>query len=131
MNATQNIDKVGTAGMFITAIFSPCCFPLFAFAASALGLGSFELFGEKTMWVFQAMLLVSLLGLYISYRKHRCLYPLLLASASALSILYGCHFNESDNWTYFLYAGMAGLLVGSIWNYNRNKMKGSCDGCIV
>ena len=35
---------LGTIGLFITALFSPCCFPLFAFGASALGLGNFELF---------------------------------------------------------------------------------------
>lgn len=43
MKLITNIDKFGTAGLFLTAIFSPCCFPIFAFAASALGLGSFEL----------------------------------------------------------------------------------------
>ncbi len=62
---TNNIDKFGTGGLILTAIFSPCCFPLFAFGASALGLGSFELFGGWTMWIFQIMVLVSLIGLYI------------------------------------------------------------------
>lgn len=51
MRLSNNIDKFGTAGLFLTAIFSPCCFPLFAFTASALGLGSFELFGGWTMWI--------------------------------------------------------------------------------
>lgn len=45
MKLINNVDKLGTLGLFFTALFSPCCFPLFAFAASALGLGSFELFG--------------------------------------------------------------------------------------
>ena len=70
MNVFRNTDKLGTAGLFITAIFSPCCFPLFAFVASAFGLGSFELFGGWTMWVFQTMVLIVIGGLVISYRKH-------------------------------------------------------------
>ncbi|MBK9224968.1 MAG: hypothetical protein IPO23_10810 [Flavobacterium sp.] len=55
MKLKNNIDKLGTIGMFFTALLSPCCFPLFAFVASALGLGSFELFGGWTMWIFQGM----------------------------------------------------------------------------
>jgi hypothetical protein len=51
MKLINNVDKLGTLGLFFTALFSPCCFPLFAFAASALGLGSFELFGGWTMWL--------------------------------------------------------------------------------
>jgi len=131
MNLFKNTDKLGTAGLFITAIFSPCCFPLFAFVASALGLGSFELFGGWTMWIFQAMVLIVIGGLVISYRKHRCLYPLVVAIPSGLLIFYGYHFNDSDYWTYFLYAGMFGFLVATIWNYRRNKMHGNCDTCVT
>lgn len=131
MNITNNIDKAGTTGLFITALFSPCCFPLFAFAASALGLGSFELFGAAAMWIFQAMVLVSIAGLYITYRRHRCIYPLLLATVSGLLIFYGYHFYESSAWLYFIYADMAGLLAATVWNYQRNKMQGTCDGCAL
>lgn len=129
MKLTSNIDKLGTAGLFFTAIFSPCCFPLFAFAISAIGLGSFELFGGWTMWVFQAMVIISLVGLYISYRKHRCMYPLLTGIPGALLIFYGYYFNDTGNQTYFLYAGMLVLLVATIWNYMRNKMHATCGTC--
>ena len=129
MKLTYNLDKLGIAGLLLTAIFSPCCFPLFAFAATTLGLGSFELFGGWTMWIFQALVLVSIAGLYISYLRQRCMYPLIVSIASGLLIFYGYHFSESDYWTYFLYAGMFGLLLASIWNYQRNKIHGSCNTC--
>lgn len=131
MNLTTHIDKLGTAGLFLTALFSPCCFPLFAFAASAFGLGSFELFGGWTMWVFQAMVLISVGGLYLSYRKHRCMYPLMVAIPAGLTVFYGYHFNDSNNWIYFLYAGMTGLFIATLWNYQRNKMHGSCNTCVT
>ena len=124
MKQIINIDKFGTAGLFLTAILSPCCFPLFAFAASAFGLGSFELFGGWTMWVFQAMVLITIGGLLVSYLKHGCMYPLLLGVPSGILIFYGYHFNDSDYWTYFLYAGMGGL-----WNYRRNKLQSACNTC--
>ena len=130
-NLTNNIDKFGTGGLILTAIFSPCCFPLFAFGASALGLGSFELFGGWTMWIFQIMVLVSLIGLYISYRKHRCMYPLLVAVPSGIMIFYTYHFNNGDNWIYFLYVGMFGLLIATVWNYRRNKLHGTCSTCTI
>jgi predicted ferric reductase len=96
MKLSNSIDKFGIAGLFLTAFLSPCCFPLFAVLASAIGLGSFELFGGWTMWIFQAMVFVSVIGLYISYRKHRCTYPLLVAIPSGLLIFYGYHFNNSE-----------------------------------
>ena len=130
-NLTNNIDKFGTVGLFLTVIFSPCCFPIFAFGASALGLGSFELFGGWTMWIFQIMVLVSLIGLYISYRKHRCMYPLLVAVPSGIMIFYAYHFNNGDNWIYFLYVGMFGLLIATVWNYRRNKLHGTCSTCTI
>lgn len=122
MAATIGLDKWGTAGLFLTAILSPCCFPLFAFAASAFGLGTFELFGGWTMVIFQAMVLVSIAGLVLSYRKHRCTYPLLVAVPSGLLIFYGYHFTEDP--TYFFYSGMLGLLAATGWNYQRNKRHG-------
>lgn len=125
----NNIDKFGTIGLFITALFSPCCFPLFTFGASALGLGSFELFGGWTMWVFQAMVLISISGFVISYRKYRFTYPLLIAIPSGLLIFYGYNFNDSDYWTYFIYTGMFGLLIATVVNYYRNKLHGSYKIC--
>lgn len=126
MKLTGRINKFGTAGLFLTAFFSPCCFPLFAFAGSALGLGSFELFGDWTMWIFQALVLICIAGFYLSYRTHSCTYPLLIAIVSGVSVFYGYNFSNSDYWTYFLYAGMFGLLIATIWDYKRNKRKRNC-----
>lgn len=128
---TPYIDKLGTAGLFLTAILSPCCFPLFAFVATMLGLGNSELFGGWTMWIFQAMVLLSVAGLYLAYRKHRYLYPLLAAVSGGILILYAYHFNESDYWTYILYTGMFLLLAATIWNMKRNAMDHSCISCTV
>ncbi|HCS19165.1 MAG TPA: hypothetical protein DIW47_01145 [Bacteroidetes bacterium] len=129
MKGNSHLDQFGTAGLFLTALFSPCCFPLFAFAASAAGLGSFELFGGWTMWVFEGMVLLALGGLYLSYRRHRCLYPLLVAIPGGLLIFYGYHITTSEHWAYFLYTGMFGLLAATIWNYRRNKLHGHCATC--
>lgn len=121
MKIKYNIDKLGTMGLFITALFSPCCFPLFAFAASAFGLGNFELFGGWTIWIFLTMVLVSIIGLIISYLIHRCLYPLMIAVPSALLIFYGFLINNN---TTFIYLGMLGIFIATGVNYYRNKLHG-------
>lgn len=130
MKIINNIDKLGTLGLFFTALFSPCCFPLFAFGASALGLGSFELFGGWTMWIFQAMVLISIVGLIISYRKHRCVYPLLIAIPSGILIFFAYYFSKSENAVYLIYSGMLGLFIATIANYYQNKVQGNCNTCI-
>lgn len=127
MRLTNSLDKIGASGVLLTVLLSPCCFPIIAFAATAFGLGSFELFGGWTMWIFQTMALISIIGLYLSYRRHHCMYPLIAAIISGILIVYGYHFDTSDYWIYFLYAGMIGLLVATIWNYQRNKLHGSCN----
>jgi len=128
MKLTNNIDKLGTGGLFFTALFSPCCFPLFAFGASTFGLGSFELFGGWTMWIFLAMVLISIVGLIISYRKHHSVYPLLIAVPSVLLIYYGYYFNSTP---YFTYIGMFGVLIATGVNYYRNKLYGTCNTCTI
>ncbi|MGG7034991.1 MAG: MerC family mercury resistance protein [Flavobacterium sp.] len=115
MKLINNIDKLGIFG-------------LFALAASALGFNGFELFGSWTIWVFQAMVFVVIGGLFISHYKHRCMYPLLTAIPGGLLFFYGYYFGDSDNMSYFLCTGMFGLLAGTIWNYQRNKLHGNCCG---
>ncbi|MDO8992780.1 MAG: MerC domain-containing protein, partial [Daejeonella sp.] len=127
MRLINNLDKIGTSGVLLTVLLSPCCFPIIAVAATVLGLGSFELFGEWTMWIFQAMVLISIIGLYISYRRHRCLYPLIAAVISGFLIIYGYHFDTSDYWVHLLYAGLISLLLATIWNYRRNKLHSCCN----
>ena len=125
------LDRIGTVGLFLAALATPCCFPLFAFVLSAFGLGSAELFGGWTKTIFEVLVAVSLVGLFISYRQHRCTYPLLVAIPSAAIIFYGYNFNDSDSWNKFIYTGMFGLLAATIWNYQRNKLHGSCETCIT
>ncbi len=117
-----NIEKIGTIGLIITVLTSPCCFPLFGFILTALGIGSFELFGEATMYVFQFLTLISLIGLYFSYRKHRCLYPALISLPSAFLIFWAYYGINKDYWTNVLYFGMAGMLVSSGVDYYRMRL---------
>jgi hypothetical protein len=120
MKKAISIDKVGTAGLIFTAVFSPCCFPLFAFIATSFGLGRFELFGSYSILIFNVMVIITLIGLAISFAKHRCLYPLLVAVPGALVIFFNTVIagNYSD---YLPYIGMVIILFAVILNYFKNK----------
>ncbi|MES2003309.1 MAG: MerC domain-containing protein [Bacteroidota bacterium] len=120
----SGLDKVGSIGLLLTAILSPCCFPLLGIGLTALGFGSFELFGGWTMYVFQGFVLLSLVGLFLSYRSHKKWVPLLLAVPGTLLIFTSYHFIDEDYWIYLMYAGMAAITIASFLNiYLTRKHK--------
>lgn len=122
MNLNAKIDQVGTAGLWLTILVSPCCFPLAAVIASALGLStSVELFGSWTFYILQGMVMLALIGLFLAYRINGYKWPLILALPSSLVIFYSYHVLDADNWTLYIYAGMTGLLIASILNHIRMK----------
>ena len=116
-----HLQRIGPVGLLLTAISSPCCFPLFGVVLTALGLGSFELFGPWSMTIFMALTIISLAGLFISYRMHRCMYPLLIAIPSAFLIIYSYYFIDAEYWINFLYTGMFGMAVSSVVDYYRTR----------
>ena len=125
MNLKAKIDQLGTAGLWMTMLVSPCCFPLAAVIASSLGFSaSLELFGSWTFYILQGMVILALAGLLIASQSHRNWWPLLIASPSAILIFYSYHFLDSDNWTLYIYAGMGGLLMASILNHYAMKSSG-------
>lgn len=129
MKLTANLDKVGTIGLFLAALATPCCFPLFGFLLAAFGLGSAELFGGLTEYIFQGLVLISLIGTFISYRQHKNIFPLLIALASGGLIVYAYNFSFDSK---TIYSGMFGLLSSAGLNYYINrKHKITCASCTI
>ncbi|MCO6495094.1 MAG: MerC domain-containing protein [Bacteroidetes bacterium] len=128
MKLKRNLDKIGSIGLLATVLMTPCCFPLFAFGLTALGFGSFELFGSWTGYVFEGLVAISLLGFYFSYRIHKNIFPLLLGLISGLIIFYAylVHFNDIT-----IYFGLLGLFVATGFNYaiNKKNKKVGADCC--
>jgi hypothetical protein len=74
-------------------------------------------------WIFYAMQGLVLLGLVrslIEYRKRRRVLPLLLTILSTSAIIYGLN-NMLD--TYYIYAGVIGLLIVSVLNSVDNRRR--------
>jgi hypothetical protein len=67
-------------------------------------------------WLFYAMQGLVLFGLVrslIQYKKRRQIIPLLITILSSSAIIYGLN-NRLD--TYYIYAGIVGLLLVSVWS---------------
>jgi hypothetical protein len=117
---TSIIERIGVIGIVLTAITSPCCFPLFGIILSALGFGSFELFGSVTMYIFLVFVILSMIGSVFSFLFHKKILPLLVGIISGLLIFYNYFFDEESNNT--MYIGMVGLMISSLMNYYESKI---------
>jgi len=117
---TSIIERIGVIGIVLTAITSPCCVPLFGIILSALGFGSFELFGSVTMYIFLVFVILSMIGSVFSFLFHKKILPLLVGIISGLLIFYNYFFDEESNNT--MYIGMVGLMISSLMNYYESKI---------
>ncbi len=111
--ATNILDKIGSVGAVIAGAAVPCCFPFLSLFGSILGLSFLAPYESTIMYVLQGLVLLALGGSVIAYRGHRKIAPLILASLSTASILYGINTTLD---IYFIYGGMIGLLIVSVWN---------------
>jgi hypothetical protein len=116
--ALNILDKIGSIGSVIAAAAAPCCFPLFGLFGSIVGLGFLAAYEDYMLWVMQGLVLLALVGSLIAYRRHRKVAPLILAIISTSAIIYGINSNLD---TYFIYGGMVGLLIVSVWNSIESK----------
>ena len=114
------IERVGVIGVFLTALTSPCCFPLFGVVLSAMGLGSFELFGSWTMYIFLLLVVLSIVGAVFSYLFHKKITPLIIVIISGALVFYNYYFDEESSNT--MYLGMGGLMTTSLMNYYETKI---------
>lgn len=122
MKISNKVNKPGIIEVVLTLIFTPGSFPLIIFVTSLFGLSSLRLFSGWTIWLFQILTLTTIIGFIISYKRHQCVYPLIISFVSTVIILYGCYFSKSDNWSFYLYLGMIGFIIAIIANYYHNKL---------
>lgn len=117
------LDKIGSIGAILAAASCPVCFPLLAAAGSFIGLGVLHPYEGKMLILFQFLVLMSLVGLVLSFRRHRKPLSLIVGIMSALLILIAFHirFNEMLN-----YVGLFGLLSASVLKVIENRR---CTRC--
>jgi len=111
--STNILDKVGSVGAVIAGAAVPCCFPFLSLFGSILGLSFLARYESVIMYVLQGMVLLALIGSFVAYRGHRKAAPLVISVLSTASVIYGIN---TDLNIYYIYGGMAGLLLVAVWN---------------
>lgn len=113
------VDKIGSLGVLATAAACPVCWPLFASAGSALGLGVLAPYEPFLMnAVFPAFVLVALIGGIVAFMNHRRYPPLIVNLASVAMILYGFY----GGWHLVLmYIGIFGVVISSVLAHFSNR----------
>lgn len=110
----KSLDQVGSLGALIAAIAAPCCFPLFAALGAAVGMGALGQYEGIILYIFQGFAALTLIGLLLSFLKHRNIAPLLLGAFAC--VLLGYHFYKSFSLA-ALYGGLFALIAATVWNY--------------
>jgi hypothetical protein len=102
------LDKFGSIGAIVAAAACPVCFPKLALIGAVFGLGALSAYESQLIIAAQLLVVLSVAGHALAYRRHRRRWLLGLAAASALAFFAGLYLLEP-----LAYAGFAGLLVAS------------------
>ncbi len=115
MKLTKNFNKIGTL-LFLLAIVVPSCIPLFAIILFAFGHGTAEFFGGWIAYVFEGFAIISLVGFFIAYRKHKNIIPLVIGLESSGLIFYAYNFSSTID-VEVISVGMLWMLFAIGLNY--------------
>ncbi|WP_298433556.1 MerC family mercury resistance protein [Geobacter sp.] len=114
------LDKIGSIGAIVAAAACPVCFPLLAAVGSVIGLGFFHRYEGKLLIFFQALVLLALAGLIVSFWRHRNPVPLIIGVPSTLLVFYAFYIRFSEIMNYL---GLAGLVIASVMNTIANRRR--------
>lgn len=113
----------GAFAMLVMALLSLCYFIWFICSLEVVGLVKFELFGNFTWWIFQVLIVISLIAINISYKIHKSLIPLIIGFVSAIIIFHAYHFEHITNWEAEMAIGMFGFTIAIILNFFKLRQE--------
>jgi len=111
------------------ALAAPCCLPLFAMIAGAVGITALGLSEKLVLFVLQAFAVIAVIGLAFAASRLRQFGPLILGGLGVFALFFSFHAMFSALLVYF---GLGGLCVASAWNYLiSRKGGGNAAGLIL
>ena len=96
------------------AFAAPCCLPLFAMIAGAVGITALGLNEKFVLFALQGFTFLALVGLASAAWRLRQFGPLILGGIGASALFFSFHARFS---AFLVYLGLVGLCVASVWNY--------------
>lgn len=113
----------GGFAVLVMALLSLCYFIWFMCSLEVVGWVKFELFGSFTWWIFQVLIVISLIAINISYKVYKSSIPLILGFVSAIIIFHAYHFEHITNWEAEMAIGMFGFTVAIISNFYKLRQQ--------
>jgi len=114
------LDGIGSVGALLMAFAAPCCLPLFAMIAGAVGITALGLNEKFVLFALQGFALIALIGLASAAWRVRQFGPLILGGIGAFVLFFSFHARFS---ALLVYLGLGGLCVASVWNYLLSRKR--------
>ncbi len=108
------LGSIGSVLALVMAAAAPCCLPIFATFAGAVGLTALGLNEEFVLYAVQGFALIAVVGLVLAASRHRQFGPLILGAIATLALLFSF---QAKFYALVVYFGLAGLCAASVWNY--------------
>lgn len=118
--AVAFLGSIGSLLALLMAGAAPCCLPIFAAFAGAVGLTALGLNESFVLYAVQGFALVALLGLVFSASRHGQFGPLIIGAIASLALFFSFHARFSAP---LVYLGLGGLCVASVWNYLLSRKR--------
>jgi hypothetical protein len=123
------LDGIGSVGALAMALAAPCCLPLFAMIAGAVGITALGLNEKFVLLTLQGFASLALIGLGSSAWRLRQFGPLIVGGLGVFVLFFSFHARFS---ALLVYLGLGGLCVASVWNYLLSrKRRGDGAGVIL
>lgn len=114
------LDGIGSVGALVVALAAPCCLPLFAMIADAVGITALGLNEKFVLFALQGFTFLALIGLASAAWRIRQFGPLTLGGLGAFVLFFSFHARFS---ALLVYLGLGGLCVASVWNYLLSRKR--------
>jgi len=113
----------GIGVSLLPKVMCPACWPAYAGALSALGLGFIPLSTRYLLSLTMAFLIVAVAALGFRARQRRGYSPMLLGVLASAGVLFGKYSLESN---LVMYTGLAALIAASVWNTWPQRKRSCC-----
>src|SRR5437879_327047 len=101
------LDGLGSVGALVMAFAAPCCLPLFAMIAGAVGITALGLNEKFVLFALQAFAVIAVIGLAFAASRLRQFGPLILGGLAAFVLFFSFHARFS---ALLVYLGLVGAM---------------------
>ena len=121
----NKLEKFGSFGAIIAAMACPICFPKLALVGALIGMGALAPYETAFFFGAQILVVLTVVGHVLSFKKHQNRKLLSLAIISAILLFISLYAFVSE---FLSYLAFSGLIISTIWLIYENRR---CSNCVT